>query len=289
MSTNKKNKGSNTTIGMKSNAPVHGIKPITPKLTGQRIEHIPLEKIKPCDYQRPTHPAQVAGIVKYFDEARLGTLTVSLRDGVYYLIDGSHRISALRTLGYTHASCEVLVGLTNQQESNYFRKQNKGKRLLTPFDFFNAGLIAKDEKCLNINDTVKANGFQISKAHTDFRNIAAINTLFEIYESYGLRVLDDTLRIIALSWNGLTRATQSDSLIGVAEFVNRYGLVDFAGRLNEKFTIIWNCYTEALQIRGATGPRIARRKFCRVLVEHYNKGLASNSKKRLKWTEDIAV
>jgi len=74
--------------------------------------------------------------------------------------------------------------------------------------------------------------------------------------------------------------------MGVAEFVNRYGMVDFAERLCSKFTIIWNHYTEALQTRGAGGQKKNRRKFCRVLVEHYNKGFASNNKKRLSWIDD---
>jgi len=256
------------------------------KHTTQKIEFIALNQIVPGIYQRPTHPTQVANIVKSFDESKLGMLTVSQRDGKYVLIDGSHRVSVLRTLGYTHTQCLVLCGLTCADEAEYFRKQDKDKRFLKPIDFFNAGLIARDEKCLKINEIVKANGLVISKAHNSFNEIAAINTVFEIYDLYGARVLDDTLRIIVQAWHGLSKATQSDCLMGVAEFVNRYGMVDFAERLCSKFTIIWNHYTEALQTRGAGGQKKNRRKFCRVLVEHYNKGFASNNKKRLSWIDD---
>ena len=260
------------------------------KLTAQEIALIPLNQIIPGIYQRPTHPTQVANIVKSFDEAKLGTLTVSQRDGNWYLVDGAHRLSALRTLGYTHTACLVLQNLTCADEADFFRKQDDDKRFLKPIDFFRAGLVAGDEKCLKINEIVKANGLQISKSHNSFNEIAAINTILEIYDDYGCRILDDTLRVIVQAWNGLSKATQSDSLFGVAEFIHRYGMVDFAERLSSKFTTVWNHYSEALQIRGVRGHKSSRKKFCRVLVECYNRGLGNSSTKRLKWIdEDVLV
>ena len=254
------------------------------KHTAQRIEHVALNQIVPGPYQRQTHPTQVANIVKSFDESKLGMLTVSQRDGKYVLVDGNHRLSVLRTLGYTHTPCLVLSGLTCADEANFFRMQDKDKRFLKPIDFFKAGLIAGDEKCLKINEIIKANGLQISKSHNSFSEIAAVNTILEIYDDYGCRVLDDTLRVIVQTWHGLSKATQSDSLYGVAEFIDRYGMVDFAERLSSKFTTIWNHYTEALQLRGVNGHKSSRKKFCRVLVECYNKGLSAT--KRLKWIDD---
>lgn len=265
-------------------------KAVEAKHTTQKIEQVALNQIKPGIYQRPTHPTQVANIVKSFDEAKLGTLTVSQRDGNMYLIDGAHRLSVLRTLGYTHTPCLVLRGLTCADEAAYFRTQDKDKRFLKPIDFFKAGLIAGDEKCLKVNEIVKANGLLISTAHNSFNEIAAVNTVLEIYDDYGCRVLDDTLRVIVQAWHGLSKATQSDSLFGVAEFIDRYGMVDFAERLSSRFTTIWNHYTEALQIRGVGGHKSSRKKYCRVLVECYNRGLGRNSPKRLKWIdEEVAI
>jgi len=264
-------------------------KSVEAKHTKQRIEYIALNKIEPSAYQRPTHPTQVANIVKRFDEAKLGTLTVSMRDSVAYLVDGNHRICALRTLGYTHALCLVLDGLSVMDEANFFRTQDKDKRFLRPMDLFKAGLVAEDEQCLKINEIVKSNGLQISKAHNSFNEIAAINTLFEIYNNYGSRVLNATLRLIVQSWRGLSKATQSECLLGVAEFVKRYGMIDFAERLDSKFTIVWNHYTESLQTRGVGGHKTNREKFCRVLVEQYNRGYPPTSKKRLKLDDDIMI
>jgi hypothetical protein len=240
----------------------------------------------PSDYQRVTNNAQVANIVKRFDEAKLGTLIVSERDGKYHIIDGAHRARALRNLGYTHAPCVVLTGLTYEQEADYFRKQNQDKRLLTPSDLFKAGLASGDDQCVKISKIVKANGFHIGKGNKDFYKLAAIHTLYTISEEYGYDVLDVTLFLIASTWSEIPRASQSESLLGVAEFVRRYGMADFSERLRDKFSIVWYDYSEAIRAHGSVGSTTSRKKFCRMLVEHYNKGIVHNSKKRLKWEED---
>ena len=266
------------------------VAPIEPKLTEQRIEYLALDDLQLADYQRDTDSKQVASIVGNFNRAKIGILTVSLRNGIYHTIDGGHRSVALRTLGYTHAYCDVLTGLTYEQESELFRKQNDNKRAVKPYDFFQAGLRGGDMACVRINESVEMNGFRIVKSRISYKDIMAINALIEIYETYGTRVLDDTLRLISTTWSGVNKATHAECMLGVAEFVHRYGMVDFAERLCEKFTLIWNNYTESFHGRGTTGAKMARKKLCRVLVEHYNKGLNGSSKKRLKWTdEDIPV
>jgi len=258
----------------------------TMKITTQHIDLVALKDIESCGYQRATNPTQVANIVKRFDEAKLGTLTVSNRDGRYYLIDGAHRKNALNILGYTHAPCVVLTGLTYEQEAEYYRMQNQDKRLLTPGDLFKAGLASGDERCVAINRIVKSNGFQVGKGDKDFYRIAAIHTLYTICEDYGYDVLDVTLFLIANTWAGIARASHSECLLGVAEFVNRYGMADFAERLHDKFIVIWHDYSESMRFQGSIGSAISRVKFCKTLVGHYNKGIRRDSKKHLKWEDD---
>ena len=262
---------------------------IEPKHTTQRIEHIPLKQIAPAPYQRLTNPNQVGLIVKEFDEAKLGVLIVSLRDGNYYLLDGAHRIASLRTLGYTHAYCMVLTGMTFADEAEYFRQQNKNKRLLLPFDYFKAGLISGDKKCIHINEIVGANGLEIAKARNGFAQVSAVGTLFEIYDVYGPDVLHEALWLITETWNGLSKATQSATILGVAEFVSRYGMDGFALHLTDKFALIWERYIKSLQLRSKGGKQMGRKKLCRILVEAYNDGLGANSKRRLKWNDDEVV
>jgi hypothetical protein len=178
----------------------------------------------------------------------------------------------------------VLTGLTFEQEADYFRNQNEDKRLIKPMEFFKAGLLSGNEQCVRIYEIVRGNGFQIGTSHKDFRKIAAIQSLFTIVDDFGYEALDGTLSLIAKTWSGIARASQSECLLGSAEFVSRYGRVaDFAERMNGKFNAVFYEYTDAVRIRASASSAVSRKKFCRILVEHYNKGLASNSRKRLKW------
>ena len=256
------------------------------KATNQRIELLPLANLEPSAYQRPTKDWRVRDIVNEFDEAKLGTLTVSYRDRKYYLVDGAHRSRVLRCLGYTHASCVVLTGLTYEMEAEYYRLQHENTCDLTPGDKLKGGIASKDELCVTVDKIVTANGFQIGKGNKDFYKIAAIKTLFTMAEDYGYAVLDETLFLIANTWAGIPRASSSECLLGVAEFVSRYGLASFAERLHDKFSLIWYEYTEAMRYQGSTGTAVSRYKFCRILVEPYNKGIVHNSKQRLKWEDE---
>jgi hypothetical protein len=252
------------------------------RLTSPRIEHIELSKCIPTNYQRLTSPKHVSNIVKHFNEAKLNLLTISLREGKYYIIDGLHRAEALRALRYTHAPCIVLTGMTYEQEADFFRRQNELKRIITTFDDFKAGMEAKDEVCINITKILKNNGFQIGRG--GFYKINSIRALYNIVNDYGYAILDDTLFLLANTWNNIPEASSCRFLMGVAEFVSRYGIVaDFAERLKDKFAVICYDYDETMRVRGSIRSTASHRKLCQILVEHYNKGLRANSKKRLIW------
>jgi hypothetical protein len=150
-------------------------------------------------------------------------------------------------------------------------------------EFFKAGLVSGNEQCTSIYGIVKANGFNIGSGSKDFHKIAAIQALFAIVDDYGYQVLDETLCLLAATWSSFTKASQSETLLGVAEFVSRYGMADFSERMVGKFYTVLHDYTEAVRVRGSVSSTTARKKYCRTLVEHYNKGIASNSRKRLKW------
>jgi hypothetical protein len=257
----------------------------TNKATGQRIQSVALADMEPeSGYQRATNPTQVNSIVKNFDETKLGTLTVSERDGKFHVVDGAHRVKALRKLGYTHANCVVLSGLTFEREAEYFRSQNEGKRGIRPIEFFKAGLVSGDGQCVGIHRVIKSNGFGIGNGGKDFHKIGAVQALFTITDDYGYEILDNTLFLLACTWGGIARASQAEVLLGLAEFVSRYGMVDFADRMKDKFQAVFFDYTEATRTRAASSTA-SRKKFCRVLVEHYNRGLANRSKKRLVWED----
>jgi hypothetical protein len=249
----------------------------------QRIEVLALNQVDAATYQRQTNGAQVQRIANNFNEAKLGMLVVSARDGQYFIVDGTHRVAALRRLGFESAMFIVLQGLTYQQEADYFRRQNENTRGLTLYTRFKAGLESGDETCVAINAVVEKNGFAIGTTSRYFDTITAIFALVTIYDSYGVDVLDQTLRLIRATWEGNPTAKNREFLVSVAEFVHRFGPCDFAQRLARvSLAAIWQEFLVWAQYQNrATANREMRVALCRVLVRHYNKGLASGSRKRL--------
>jgi len=95
------------------------------KSTNLNIKAVALDEIiTQSGFQRPIRSIQVEKITSNFDENRFGVLTVSYRDGVYYIVDGACRVQIMRNLGYTHAYAMVLTGLTHTQEAKLFIELN---------------------------------------------------------------------------------------------------------------------------------------------------------------------
>ncbi len=258
------------------------------RATAQTIRQIPIGSLQVGGYQRPTNTAQVDKIAAHFDEAKLGLPIVSFRDGRYHLLDGAHRVAALRKLGYTHALCIVLSGLTYQDEADYFRTQNQNTRPLTKYNLFKAGLEAGDEMYVEIDRITRLNGFSVGTSYRSFGNIAAIYALTTICTVYGCDTLDGTLKLLRATWEGVANVTRREFLVGTAEFYHRFGPAQFAQRM--RFRSIAEIWQDFLAESGRTASRTSsdpavRRAFCRVLVRHYNRGLSSNSRMRLAMEE----
>jgi len=253
------------------------------KMTSQTIRLLPVGELLVGGYQRPTNTAQVEKIAARFDEAKLGLPIVSERGGQYHLLDGAHRAAALRKLGYTHAMCIVLTGLTYADEAEYFRTQNQNTRPLTRYNLFKAGLESGDDLCVQIDRITRANGFMVGMANKSYNNISAIYALMTICTVYGCDTLDMTLKLLRDTWEGINNVTRREFLVGTAEFVHRFGTAQFAERMRfRSIAEIWQDYlAESSHSNRTSSDPAMRRAFCRVLVRHYNKGLSSNSKKRL--------
>ena len=250
------------------------------KYTHQIIRMLPIEGLQMGGYQRPTNQAQVEDIAAVFDEAKLGVPIVSLRDGKYRLLDGAHRVAALRKLGYTHTLFIVLTGLTYQDECDFFRTQDRNSSALTKYNQFISGLEAQDPLYVAIDEICRANGFTVGMAVQDFNTISAIFALTTICTVYGYNTLNTTLALIRSTWDGVNTVTRREFLIGVAEFVHRFGTVRFAERMKHKsIAAIWEDYLAEASFSARQGytPAI-RRAFCRALVQQYNIGLAAKNR-----------
>lgn len=146
--------------------------------------------------QREINQARVDRIAADFDLEQIGTPTVNFRDGWFYLIDGQHRIEAMRQIGWDdqQIQCWTYDGLSQEEESEKFLKLND-ILAISAFDKFRVGIQAGREIERDIDRIVRENDLVVSKDEIPGR-VRAVNTLRRVYSRAGGPTLGRTLRII---------------------------------------------------------------------------------------------
>ena len=124
--------------------------------------------------------------------------TVSHRGGWYYLIDGQHRIAALKlwlgTWEDQQVQCWAYEGLTEAQEAEVFLKLND-TLTVHAFAKFKVSVQAGRAAEADVDRIVRALGLRISQGRAG-GGISAVATLRRVYARGGAAVLSRALRII---------------------------------------------------------------------------------------------
>jgi hypothetical protein len=170
--------------------------------------------------QRELNQARVDHLVASFDLEQMGNPTVNYRDGWYWVIDGQHRVEALRQLNFDgyDLQCWVYEDLTAEEEAAQFLKLNDvlGVDAFAKFKVgVNAGL--PDETA--INNVVLAQGCVVTRDKLPGA-IRAPGTLRRVYDRSGPEVLGSTLRVILKAYgdSGLEAAV----IDGIGYLLGRY-------------------------------------------------------------------
>lgn len=161
-----------------------------------RLRWVPigLMKVSPLA-QRELNQARVDKLAADFDLEQLGTPTVSHRDGAFYIIDGQHRIEALKQIGWgdQQVQCWVYEGLTEQMEAEKFLRLGD-VLTIEGFSKFRIGVVAGRPAECDIDRIVRSNGLVISRDQVPGA-IRAVGTLRRIYDRADGKTLGRALRI----------------------------------------------------------------------------------------------
>ena len=176
-------------------------------------------------YQRNPIGKKVNKIAKNFDPDLLGVIICSMREsGVLAVIDGSHRVHALRQKQMNDAVLNALVyfDLKIEDEAKIFSLLNQEHTKPNPAEIFKAGIIAGDEETIIINRIFTNLGLNIGVGPGE-NKVRAISTVKRVYRNAGEKVLQDTLYTIKSAY-GDSSSTMRDVLISAVAIVyNRYG------------------------------------------------------------------
>jgi len=79
-------------------------------------------------YYQKTPPKKVKYLVENWKEEVVGLITISFRDGIYYVVDGAARKAAAIELGIKNMDCQVYTDLTFGKEVELFQIIHMGYR-----------------------------------------------------------------------------------------------------------------------------------------------------------------
>jgi hypothetical protein len=174
--------------------------------------------------QRRRNQRWVDYLVNNMELESLGYPIVNQRNGAYYIIDGQHRIEALKRLGLGDSTieCFVYTGLSEADEAARFLTWNN-QLTVGAFDKFRIGVKAGFKAEKEIVKIVESVNLTISRESVPGA-IGATGTLKRIYDRSGGAVLQRTLAIVrdAFGAVGFTALIMD----ATAHVVGRYGNLD---------------------------------------------------------------
>lgn len=179
-------------------------------------------------YQRPVNPKEVERLIREWDERLLDPIIVSFRDGKFNVVDGQHRISAMRKMNGGNGvmvNCKVYNGLTYEQEADLCYKLDKAKKRLSLSQSTNAlAESGADAEVAEVKRLVENSGFvwALGKSHGNTGEIASTRTVINAYRLLGGHAFTRMLSLMQCTWHGDSRSLTAALISGMALFVKTY-------------------------------------------------------------------
>jgi len=159
-------------------------------------------------YQRPVRDCDVTELVREWDPRLLTPLVVSYRDGRYNLVDGQHRVCAMRRKNGgkdVTALCRVYHGLTYEQEAELYYKLDKAKGHLR-LSHSTKALVesGSNAEVLEIKRLLEEAGFiwALDKPTKVPFEIEATRAVISAYRLLGGAAFSRMLELLAEVWHG---------------------------------------------------------------------------------------
>lgn len=179
-------------------------------------------------YQRPVNEKEVNRLISQWDERLIDPVIVSFRDGKFYVVDGQHRIIAMRKMNGGRdlmVTCKVYSGLTYEQEAVLCYKLDKAKKRLSLSQSTN--ILAESgtsAEVLAIIDIIESCGFTwaLQKKTGRANEITSTRAVLTTYRLLGGQTFTRMLVLIRSTWPEDTRGLLSGILTGLALFLKTY-------------------------------------------------------------------
>lgn len=226
-------------------------------------------------YQRPVNEKEVDRLIREWDDRLLDPLTVSFRDGKFNVVDGQHRIAAIRKMNHGHdvsVVCKVYDGLTYKQEADLCYKLDKAKKRLSLSQSTNAlAESGTNAEIAEVKRLVESSGFvwALGKSHGKTGEIVSTRALINAYRLLGGSAFTRLLSLLWGAWEGDPRSLTASVLSGMALFIKTYDT-----ELNDEMFLSRLSMIDPDEInrrgRADFSTNNAALRFARVILEKYN-------------------
>lgn len=180
--------------------------------------------------QRSLDEPRAMRIANDLDLSAIGTFVVSARlDGTLIVLDGQHRLAALRAAGHNHhhARCDIRHHLTLQEEAALFRRLNTSRQP-TIFVDHEKAVLAGDPTAVDIDRILTKYGWKIRAGRNHNGVVRAVKVVRNIHQGLnvdrerGPEALEATIVTITKAFGHGSDGVRAEILTGVGQFVLTY-------------------------------------------------------------------
>jgi hypothetical protein len=243
--------------------------------------------------QREFRQAHADRIAADLDLNALGFPIINHRDGIYWVLDGQHRVAALKQFGFgdnDSIDCEVYEDLTDAEMAEIFLGRD-ARKPIPLYDKFHVACTAGRRRERDIQRAVETNGQKISRNQSD-GGVSAIGALGTVYDRSGDVVLGQVVRTINLGFGGDALAFERSIIEGIGLVFNRYNGKTNEKQLGSRLSELRQGARELLRKAEAIRVRTGNQKkqcVAAAVVDLYNKGMGPRDSHRLPswWKESV--
>lgn len=251
------------------------------------IVAIPASKIGvDYTYQRPIIREHVNDIARTFDPDKVGAIVVSGRaDGSYWVLDGQHRIAAMRLIGYDDpVQCVVYSGLSIKREATMFAAQADARRV-PPIYLYQAKVASGDARYMAVDAIVRAVGYEVTLQRRGPDVIQSPQALFTIYNEGGADQLEYILTLLADVWAGADTTPPAHVILGLHYLTMRYRGYDLdVDRLVDVIRKTpFRDLRQMADVYSATFRERKTKSYGRAMMEVYNRKLKDGKRRLPPW------
>jgi len=179
-------------------------------------------------YQRPVETEDVDKLIAKWNPCLLNPIVVSFRNGNFNIVDGQHRVAAMRKMaggGDVIVPCIIYTGLTYEQEAElyYMLDQTRGKLRL---GHATKALVESgaNAEIIDVKQRVEDAGFvwALDRPTGEPFEISTTRAVINAYRLLGGAAFSRMLGLIAGAWHGTPSSLKASIFSGMALFVKTY-------------------------------------------------------------------